>query len=157
MNINFTDVVQHISNYFEEHLPLYTIIEVRRQSYNQEDDYLYMVATKKKDGSFAVHTAWNESTKSLNHGHYDLPDMKACADIMAEYLNTHSTDADEIVTPLECLQELLVKHDDLFENSCDEIVYAIGFVDGLKAQYKNHWNQMTERQINQLFKETIET
>lgn len=156
MNINFLDVVQHITNYFEEHLPLYTIFEVRRQTFNPNDNYLYMVAAKHQNGDYAIWTSWNEHLQSLNHGHYNLPDMKACADIISDYQNSHSTDADEIVTPLECLQKFLIKHDDLFENSYDELLYVTGYTDGIKAQCENHWDQMTEREIDHLFKETIE-
>lgn len=90
MNTNFKDAVWHINDYFEEHLPQYTVFEVRRKSYNPADDYLYMAAAKHRDGSYAVWTSWNEHLHSLNHGHYNLPDMKSCAEIMAEYQFPHS-------------------------------------------------------------------
>lgn len=85
MHITFIDVVQHICDYFEHYLTQYTIFEVRKQSYNPNDDYLYMVAAKHQNESYAIWTSWNEQLQSLNHGHYNLPDMKSCAEIMMEY------------------------------------------------------------------------
>ena len=85
MHITFIDVVQHIYDYFEHHLPQYTIFEVQKQSYNPNDDYLDMVAAKHQNESYAIWTSWNEQLQSLNHGHYNLPDMKSCAEIMIEY------------------------------------------------------------------------
>ena len=155
MNINIKDVVQHIYDYFEEHLPQYTVFEIRRKSYDTDDDYLFMVAAKHQNGTYAVWTYWNESIYSLNHGHYNLPDMKACAEIMSEYQTAHDT-YDTESSPLECLQELLIKRDDNFEDSYNEIVYITGFCDGVTAQQKYNWNKMTEREFNNLFRETIE-
>ena len=154
MNINFKDVVQHVYDYFEEHLPLYTVFEVKRKSYDPDDDYLFMVAAKKQDGSYAVWISWNESIRSLNHGHYNLPDMKACAEIMTEYQNARSTD-DAESSPLECLQQFLIKHDDNFEDSYQQILYVTGFVDGIASQYENHWNPMTEAEICKLYQEAV--
>lgn len=156
MNINFKEVVQHICDYFEEHLPLYTVFEVRRQSYNPADDYLYMVAAKKDDERYAVWTSWNESIQSLNQGYYGLPDMKTCADIMADYQNAHSTYDEENNTPLECLKELLIKHDDNFEDSYQQLLYTLGFVDGIAAQQVNNWNPLSETETDELYQEAVD-
>lgn len=156
MDINFKEVVQHISDYFEEHLSLYTIFEIRKQSYDPTDNYLYMVAAKHQNGSYAVWISWNESIRSLNHGYYGLPDMKACAEIMTEYQNAHSTDDVESNTPLECLQELLIKHDDNFEDSYQQIIFVAGFEEGIKAQQKNNWNPLSETEIDALYQKTVE-
>lgn len=155
MDINFKEVVQHVYDYFEEHLPLYTVFEVRKQSYEPADNYLYMVAAKHQNGSYAVWISWNESIQSLNHGHYGLPDMKTCAEIMAEYQNTHSTDETEN-TPLRCLQELLVKNDDNLEDSYQQIIFVAGFEEGIKAQQKNNWAPLFEEEIDELYKEAVE-
>lgn len=37
-----------------------------------------MVSAKKSNGTYAVWTAWNEATQSLNHGHYDLKSLEEC-------------------------------------------------------------------------------
>lgn len=153
MDINFKNVVLHICDYFEEHLPLYTIFELRKQSYNPNDDYLYMVAAKHENGNYAVWTSWNESIQSLNCGHYDIPDMKVCVEIMTEYQNIHNS---EIHTPLQTLQELLVKHDDNLEDTYQQIIYIAGFCDGITAQKENNWEQLSETEINILFKEAVE-
>lgn len=155
MDINFKEVVLHISDYFEEHLPQFTVFEVRKKSYNPADNYLYMVAAKKKDESYAVWTNWNEQVLSLNHGHFDLPDMKTCAEIMAEYQNTDSTNETEN-TPLKCLQELLVKNDDNLEDSYQQIVYVTGFIDGITAQRENNWCEISEADIDELYHEAVE-
>lgn len=47
---------------------------------NHDDDgYLYMVEAYHKENcdNFAVWTSWNESTQSLNHGHYKLTKEQA--------------------------------------------------------------------------------
>lgn len=155
MDINFKDVVQHVYDYFEENLPQFTVFEVRKQSYNPADNYLYMVAAKKKDESYAVWTNWNESIQSLNHGYYGLPDMKTCAEIMSEYQSTHNTDETEN-TPLKCLQELLVKNDDNLEDSYQQIIFVAGFEEGIKAQQKNNWNPLSEEEIDELYQEAVE-
>lgn len=152
-NINFKDVVQHVYDYFEEHLPLYTVFEVRKQSYEPADNYLYMVAAKKKDESYAVWTNWNESTQSLNHGYYGLPDMKVCAEIMAEY---QSSQNNETNTPLETLKELLIKHDDNLEDSYQQIIFVAGFEEGIKAQQKNNWSPLSEEEIDELYQGAVE-
>lgn len=151
MNISFKDVVQHIYDYFEEHLTQYSVFEIRRKSYDPDDNYLYMVAAKHKNGTYAVWTSWNESIRSLNHGHYNLPNMKACAEIMTEYQTAHDTES----SPLEYLQQFLIKHDDNFEDSYQQILYISGFSDGITSQYKNHWSQMTEREIYELYQEAL--
>ncbi len=156
MYINFKDVVQHVCDYFDEHLPQFTVFEVRRQSYDPADNYLYMVTAKHQNGSYAVWTSWNESIQILNHGHYGLPDMKSCAEIMTEYQNAQSTNQMENCTPSECLQELLIKHDDTFEDSYQQIVFVTGFVDGIAAQREQKWSQLAETEINALYQETVE-
>lgn len=155
MDINFKDVVLHICDYFEEHLSLYTVFEVRKQSYNPDDDYLYMVAAKHQNGSYAVWISWNENTQSLNHGYYGLSDMKTCAEIMLNYQSTHNTDETEY-TPLKCLQELLIKHDDNLEDSYQQIVYVTGFIDGITAQRENNWYEISEADIDELYHEAVE-
>lgn len=155
MDINFKNVVQHVYDYFEEHLPQYTVFEVRKQSYNPADNYLYMVAAKKKDESYTVWTNWNEQIHSLNHGHFDLPDMKACAEIMINYQNTHDT-GETGNTPLKCLKDLLVKHDANLEDSYQQIIFVTGFGEGIKAQQKNNWNPLSEAEIDALYQEAVE-
>lgn len=153
MDINFKDVVQHVYDYFEEHLPLYTVFEVRKKSYNPDDDYLYMVAAKKKDESYTVWTNWNEQVHSLNHGHFDLPDMKSCAEIMTKYQSSHN---EETNTPLETLKELLIKHDDNLEDSYQQIIFVAGFEEGIKAQQKNNWSPLSEEEIDELYQGAVE-
>lgn len=138
-----------------EHLPLYTVFEVRKQSYDPADDYLYMVVAKHQNESYAVWTNWNEQVLSLNHGHFDLPDMKTCAEIMTEYQSTHNTNETEN-TPLKCLQELLIKHDDNLEDSYQQIIFVAGFEEGIKAQQKNNWAPLSEEEIDELYQEAVE-
>lgn len=81
------EVTMHIQEYFQKQLSGYEVVKVRKKSWHKDDAHLYMVAAKKNTGSYAVWTSWNESTKSLNYGHYDLPDMEACERIMDEFYN----------------------------------------------------------------------
>lgn len=86
MNIEVS-VLNHIKEYFVLHLPKYTILEVRRKSVCEDDQYLYMVSAKKCDGFYAVWTCWNESTKCLNFGHYDLKNAEECEKVFQEFYN----------------------------------------------------------------------
>ena len=72
----------NVGKYFRVHLPAYEVVEVRRKSGYGEDSYLYMVAAKKDDGTYAVWTCWNEKLQALNHGHYDIGDLETCHKIM---------------------------------------------------------------------------
>jgi len=79
------EVKEHVELYFREYLSQYTILENRKKSYHPEDDYLYMISAKKKDGTYAVWTNWNAITKSLNYGHYDLTSIEECEKIFEEF------------------------------------------------------------------------
>lgn len=69
----------------EKIYPRYEVLEIRYKSYHPDDSHLFLVAAKKDDGSFAVWTGWNDKTKSLNYGHYDLKDLDTCHKVMDEY------------------------------------------------------------------------
>lgn len=84
------EVIIHIQEYFQKKLPNYEVVKVRRKSWHKDDAHLYMVAAKKNMGSYAVWTSWNESTQSLNYGHYDLADIESCERIMDEFYNRRS-------------------------------------------------------------------
>lgn len=73
------EVKNHVRKYFEEYLPQYTVYEVYHKSNHDDDGYLYMVEAYHKENcdNFAVWTSWNESTQSLNHGHYKLTKEQA--------------------------------------------------------------------------------
>ena len=82
------DAIADIKVYFAEHLPQYDPVDIRKKSFHPDDAHLYMVAARKKDGkAYAVWTGWNELLKTLNHGHYDLPDLNACGEIMDDFYN----------------------------------------------------------------------
>lgn len=82
------DVINDIKEYFMGNLPQYDPAEVRKKSHHPDDAHLYMVSARKKDGtSCAVWTGWNELLKTLNHGHYDLPDLEKCGEVMDEFYN----------------------------------------------------------------------
>lgn len=78
-------VLENIKSYFKNHLPEYTVLNVRKKSYHPDDSYIYMVSAKKSDGTYAVWTCWNESTKSLNYGHYGLTSEETCNKLMDEF------------------------------------------------------------------------
>ena len=67
-------VTNEVKEYFENNLSNYTPLEMRET----DIPYIFRVLAKKKHNSFpqlgdyAVWTCWNVTTKSLNHGHYDL-------------------------------------------------------------------------------------
>lgn len=152
MDNNYMEAVRHVSDYFGEHLPQYTVLEVRRKSCQPEDDYLYMVSAKNQNGTFAVWTSWNESIKSLNCGNYNLSCMEDCAKLMSGYQAYTSENG----TPMEVLQELLIQNDDSFESSYQELLYIKGFADGITAQQKHDWNGITDTEVRALLQKAVE-
>lgn len=75
-------VWNNVRKYFKESLDdRYDLQDVIRYQ-NPMDSYLYMVIAKHKNysaikasiggGPWVVWTTWNESTQSLNGGHYDI-------------------------------------------------------------------------------------
>lgn len=85
MKIDLNKVREHIELYFKEHLPQYTVLEIRRKSSHPDDEHLWMVSAKKSNGTFAVWSGWNELTCSLNYGHYDLQSIEECERIFEEF------------------------------------------------------------------------
>lgn len=85
MNINLSEVREHIELYFKENLPQYTVLEVRNKSSHPDDAHLFMVSAKKSNGTYALWTGWNELSQSLNHGHYDLKSAEECEKLFEEF------------------------------------------------------------------------
>ena len=81
MKIDLRVVRKNVKLYFKKYLPEYTVLEIRRKSYHPADSYLWMVSAKKDDDTYAVWTAWNESSQSLNYGHYNLKSIEDCEKI----------------------------------------------------------------------------
>lgn len=88
LNVN-NNVKENIKKYLEEKLSNYELISVGHVP--TESDFIYRVLAKKKKnpypeymGDFAVWTCWNETTQSLNWGHYDLREEKA-TDLFMNY------------------------------------------------------------------------
>lgn len=77
------NIYDHIREYFKKENMSYDLQEVI-PSKNPYDDYLFIVIAKKRNypkenklmgfGPWVVWGAWNESTQTLNGGHYDLID-----------------------------------------------------------------------------------
>lgn len=155
MGTDIMEVTQNIYKYFRESLPQYTAIEIRKKSYHPDDSCLYMVSTKKTDGTYAVWTCWDEHTRSLNHGHYGLPDMESCARVMAECQAPAS--APENSTPLQILRTFLIKRDIYFEDPCQELLYITGYADGIRAQQEYRWNRLENADTDILFAEALES
>ena len=81
-------VRKNVEEYFKKHLPGYTVLEIRKKSVFPEDNYLFMVsAINEKDGTYAVWTSWNETSQSLNYGHYNLPCIEECEKVFEEFYN----------------------------------------------------------------------
>lgn len=79
------EVREHIRHYFKVNLPNYTVLEIRQKSTHPDDGFLYMVSAGKDDSTYAVWTCWNESTQSLNFGHYGLSSIAECEKIFEQF------------------------------------------------------------------------
>ena len=84
METRLLEVMEQVTLYLKEHLPGYTVLEIRKKSYHPDDSHLYMVSAKKDDGTYAVWTCWNQKTETLNHGHNGLQTEEPCKKEMDE-------------------------------------------------------------------------
>lgn len=81
--VNVNDYLRDVNN----SLTNYKLIDVCPKSNHPDDNYLYMVTGKNTvTGEFAVWTSWNESTQSLNNGHYNLA-ANQIEDVLNEYFH----------------------------------------------------------------------
>ena len=80
-------VRKNVEEYFKKNLPQYVVLEIKKKSVFPEDSYLFMVSAAKEDGTFAVWTCWNETSQSLNYGHYDLQTLEECEQVFKEFYN----------------------------------------------------------------------
>ena len=89
------EVIEHVKNYLTGH-DLGELVEVMRASDCPDDDYLYMVIARKVNINKYFHngeydyscwTSWNETTQSLNFGHYHLKTVKSAEEICAQFFH----------------------------------------------------------------------
>lgn len=79
-------VRKSVDEYFEASNGLKNYEPIAVGHVNDADDYLYIVLARQiRGGKWAVWTCWNESTKSLNFGHYDMSEDAA----MRLFLDPH--------------------------------------------------------------------
>ena len=76
-------VKENVKKYLEEH-DLGELIDVVRHSDHPEDSYLYHVIAK-RGNSYSCWTSWNETTQSLNFGHYNLVSEKVAREVSDEF------------------------------------------------------------------------
>ncbi|WP_353938235.1 hypothetical protein [Bacteroides acidifaciens] len=60
-------------------------MEIRKKSSHPDDAHLFMVSAQKDDGTYNLWTGWNELSRSLNHGHYDLQSAEESEKIFEEF------------------------------------------------------------------------
>ena len=116
------NVRNNVNKYFAEGhgLTNYEPLAVGQHRGNGEASYLYIVLGRQIRGeNFAVWTCWNESTQSLNHGHYDLSEQAAMRLFLDPYRGNKPTEdrLDEIAT--KCIDYFV--EDDNLEFLRDEV------------------------------------
>ena len=77
------EVKENVKKYLEKN-NLGELVDVMRHSDHPDDHYLYHVIAKRKD-SYSCWTCWNETTQSLNFGHYNLVSEEVAREICDEY------------------------------------------------------------------------
>lgn len=88
MEMDLLKILRYVEIYFKNHLPHYAVLTVSRKNHHPDDGHLYIVSAKnEKDNTFAVWSCWNEKTRSLNHGHYGINSLKACGNLVKEYMD----------------------------------------------------------------------
>ena len=81
-------VRKNVDKYFAEGRGLsnYEPIAVGQYRGEGEAEYIYIVLGRQiRGGKWAVWTCWNESTQSLNYGHYDMTEANAMRLFMNPY------------------------------------------------------------------------
>lgn len=76
-------VPENVKYHVREYLDAidFALLDVFRKSEHPADNYLYIVVGRnQKTGQYAWWAVWNESTQSLNHGHYGYSDYIRCLD-----------------------------------------------------------------------------
>lgn len=90
------EVVEDLKKYFKDNLSSFDPVSVMRKSNMMDDSYLYCVIAKKSEGmnvgTYSCWTGWNESTQSLNYGHYGLPDYESAFAVILENFNDITDD-----------------------------------------------------------------
>lgn len=81
------EIAEHVIDYFKKYLPNYTVLCIVRKSLHPDDAHLYMVVSKKDDGSYGFWECWNEGTQSLNHGNYGIENLEDCMKLLDERRN----------------------------------------------------------------------
>ena len=109
-------VRKNVDEYFAEGhgLANYEPIAVGQHRGNGEAEYLYVVLARQiRGGKWAVWTSWNESTQSLNFGHYDLTEQQAMRLFMnTEILHSPRPTEDRFADIAdECIRALLIEAD----------------------------------------------
>ena len=100
-------VRKNVDKYFAESNGLTNYEPIAVGQVKGEDSYIYVVLARQiRGGKWAVWTCWNESTKSLNFGHYDLPEWAAMRLFLDPYHGNRPTEdrLSEIAT--QCISGL---------------------------------------------------
>lgn len=89
------EVITHIENYLNKEFPSYHALEICRKSNHPGDKNLYSVIAASDTGKLSCWTSWNESTQSLNHGHYNLTSLEQAEDIVKENFHDITDDPEK--------------------------------------------------------------
>lgn len=89
------EIKKHIEEYFKRNGMKYEVLDVFKYPH-PADHYLYAVVARDIDydpikkaygcGEFTTWNCWNESTKCLNYGHYDISTYERAVQIAMKYL-----------------------------------------------------------------------
>ncbi len=80
------NAINDIAAYFRNGIDGFTLLKVCRHSNHPEDNYLYSVIARKDiDGSYACWSIFNDSTKSMNGGHYNLASEEDALSIIRDH------------------------------------------------------------------------
>ena len=108
-------VRKNVDKYFTEKNGLANYEPIAVGHVNGNDDYLYIVLARQiRGGEWAVWTCWNESTQSLNYGHYNMTEWAAMRLFLDPYHGNRPTEdrLSEIAT--DCIDALLEEADNSY-------------------------------------------
>ncbi|MDY4838395.1 MAG: hypothetical protein SO160_02455 [Lachnospiraceae bacterium] len=80
------NVIKDVVSYFQNDISGYIPLKVCRHSNHPDDSYIYSVIGRREqeDCAYACWSSFNESTKSINYGHYNLASEEEAMSIIRE-------------------------------------------------------------------------
>lgn len=131
------DVLDYLEEHFKDQFGTskYELAYIGRASDHPEDHYLYQVVARNiSNGIYDCWTSWNQSTKSLNHGHYGFYDFVEAKSVLNDLYFITNYQGKHLEVPKEVLDAMSFE-DNLVDYLHDE--FGSSFMENYQEISKN--------------------